>query len=164
MSSVLQEARRKIRESGGLLNIAQEASVDANLLQRQLKVEKIAIFAEIMKEYPNMNNKQICEQMNVSETTMRRIRKDLGVNSPYRYEIASRKNKTVGKAGRNDKKVEENLDEKPKRGRKKKLVNVKSDEPTKSIIRNRSKSNKKEEKDYGAGSGSEDTDTLIKHA
>ena len=91
MATLFESTRQRIRNSGGLKFMADEALIDANLLQKQIKVEKIAIFSQIKMDNPKMTNKEICEHMGLSETTMRRIRKDLNVSSPFRYELAMRK-------------------------------------------------------------------------
>ncbi len=101
MGSILQEARKKVCLHNGVSNLkslAEEALLDGNLIQRQAKVEQIGVFQQIRKDYPHLKNNEICQAMGLSATTMRRIRKDLGVNSPFRYEVSSRKpqKKSVG--------------------------------------------------------------------
>src|SRR6202000_1365555 len=81
--SILQTAHNKVN----LKSLAEEGAIDANLIQRQAKVENIAVYMQIMKDNPELKNDQICSTMGISASTMRRIRKDLAVNSPYRYDI-----------------------------------------------------------------------------
>src|ERR1700712_5779180 len=87
--SILQTARNKIN----LKSLAEEGSIDANLIQRQAKVENVAVYMQIKKDNPDLKNAEICSAMNMSASTMRRIRKYLAVSSPYRYDIPTRKPK-----------------------------------------------------------------------
>jgi ribosomal protein L1 len=88
--SILNETLKKIN----LQTFADEGALDVNLLQRRTKVMKTAVFNQIMLEHPEYNNKQICDAMNISPSTMCRIRRDLGAKSPYRYDIPTPKRKT----------------------------------------------------------------------
>ena len=90
--SILSEVRKKIDIS----NIVEEGSLDGSLIQRRTKLEKIAIFMEIKLEHPEYTNKEICNAMQISPSTMNRIRKDLAVKSPYRYDIQS--NRKIAKS------------------------------------------------------------------
>ena len=87
--SILQIARNKIN----LKSLAEEGAIDANLIQRQAKVENVAVYMQIKKDNPDLKNAEICSAMNMSASTMRRIRKDLAVSSPYRYDIPTKKSK-----------------------------------------------------------------------
>ena len=87
--SILQTARNKIN----LKSLAEEGAIDANLIQRQAKVENVAVYMQIKKDNPDLKNAEICSAMNMSASTMRRIRKDLAVSSPYRYDIPTKKSK-----------------------------------------------------------------------
>src|SRR5829696_4888448 len=87
--SILQTARNKI----SLKSLAEEGAIDANLIQRQAKVENVAVYMQIKKDNPELKNNDICAAMGISASTMRRTRKDLAVTSPYRYDIPTRKTK-----------------------------------------------------------------------
>ncbi len=87
--SLLSEIRKKIN----IQDLSETGQLNGNLIQRAAKLEKIAIFSEIKSEHPDYSNKQICDAMQISPSTMIRIRKDLAVKSPYRYDIATPKRK-----------------------------------------------------------------------
>ena len=94
--SILQTARNKI----SLKSLAEEGAIDANLIQRQAKVENVAVYMQIKKDNPELKNNDICAAMGISASTMRRVRKDLAVSSPYRYDIPMRKTKSQMKFNR----------------------------------------------------------------
>src|ERR1700710_612684 len=87
--SILQTARNQIN----LKSLAEEGAIDANLIQRQAKVENVAVYMQIKKDNPDLKNAEICSAMNMSASTMCRIRKDLAVSSPYRNDIPTKKSK-----------------------------------------------------------------------
>jgi hypothetical protein len=74
-----------------LTNVSNTATIDSNLLNRHYKLEQVLIFNEIRKNNPHLNQKDIAAQMGTSVTSLQRIRKDLAMKSPYRYDIATRK-------------------------------------------------------------------------
>src|SRR6202042_3780775 len=54
------------------------------------KVHKLNIvfkFMNIKAEQPNLTQEQICKKLGISSSTIKRIRQDLNVKSPYRYDI-----------------------------------------------------------------------------
>jgi hypothetical protein len=130
--SILNETLKKI----DLQTFADEGALDVNLLQRRTKVMKTAVFNQIMLEHPEYNNKQICDVMNISPSTMCRIRRDLGAKSPYRYDIPTpKRNKKVLDSEEPKKSIDSNISsQKPKQskilptpkkvGRPKKNVNI----------------------------------------
>ena len=113
--SILSEVRKKIDIS----NIVEEGFLDGNLIQRRAKLEKIAIFTEIKSEHPEYTNKEICNAMQISPSTMNRIRKDLAVKSPYRYDIQTNRKTTKTNTNTNtntntDKKIGRRSNKNPK--------------------------------------------------
>jgi hypothetical protein len=89
--SFLSEMRKKIN----LKDLAENGQLDGNSIQRAAKLEKIAVFSEIKSEHPKLSNKEICDLMETTPSTMLRIRKDLAVKSPYRYDISAKSKKSV---------------------------------------------------------------------
>src|SRR5271169_2020843 len=85
--SILQEARKKLN----IQQLAQESNVDPEAFKKQAQLEKLALFYQIQKEYPTLKNNEICQHLHTSATTMRRVRKELGASSPYRYDIPTKK-------------------------------------------------------------------------
>ena len=87
--SIYQNAHNKIN----IKNIAEEGAVDVNLIRRQEKVERFTIYMQIKRDNKELKNEEICKAMGISASTMCRIRKYLGVASPYRYDIPTKKSK-----------------------------------------------------------------------
>jgi transcriptional regulator with XRE-family HTH domain len=55
-----------------------------------IKAHKINIifkFMNIKAEQPNLTQEQICKKLGISSSTIKRIRTDLNVKSPYRYDV-----------------------------------------------------------------------------
>lgn len=113
--SILNETLKKIN----LQTFADEGALDVNLLQRRTKVMKTAVFNQIMLEHPEYTNKQICDAMNISPSTMCRIRRDLGAKSPYRYDIPTpKRNKKVLDSEESDKPIDSKIaTQKPKQSK-----------------------------------------------
>jgi hypothetical protein len=70
-----------------LQSIAVTGNIDANLINRNFKLEKLAKFNEMKLEHPKMKQVDICRLIGTSDSTLKRIRKDLNVSSPYRFDI-----------------------------------------------------------------------------
>jgi hypothetical protein len=113
--SILNETLKKIN----LQTFADEGALDVNLLQRRTKIMKTAVFNQIMLEHPEYKNKQICDAMNISPSTMCRIRRDLGAKSPYRYDIVTpKRNKKVLDSEESKKSIDSNIStQKPKQSK-----------------------------------------------
>jgi hypothetical protein len=81
---LLEEINSKI----DLHAIADESLIDGNSIQRSARLKKIALFSQLQQKYSHMkySNSEICDLMNISPSTMSRIRRELDVVSPYRYE------------------------------------------------------------------------------
>ena len=114
-----------------LQGIATIGSMDPNIINEHYKLEILAKFNEARLANPNIKSNELAHMIGTSDSTLKRIRRDLAIKSPYRYDIPI-KNKS--------KKKDENEDTKPERGRKNKI------QPEELVKRERSKSVKK---DYG---------------
>jgi hypothetical protein len=119
--------------------IAQTATLDPNLLNKHFKLEQVARFNELRLANPRLKQNEIAHLMGTSDSTLKRIRKDLGLGSAYRYDIPVFTSKK--KINEEDKVKEENP--KKTRGRKKKSETIQL-----TNNRNRSKTPNKKD-DYG---------------
>ena len=71
-------------------------SIDPNSINRLYKVNLMLNFMEIRSNNPRMTQKQICNQLGFSDSTIKRYRDDIQMDSPYnRYN--NKKNKTKQK-------------------------------------------------------------------
>jgi DNA-binding XRE family transcriptional regulator len=60
------------------------------LLSNSKKVRTILQFNEVAGNKNQATQKQVCDEIGVSVTTINRIRKELGVSSPYRYSVPTK--------------------------------------------------------------------------
>ena len=76
-----------------LQRLSQVSTVTNLNPQSLIKVDKMETwleFLETKRTNPNLNQDQICSKMHVSRSSINRIRKDLGLPSPYRYEVSDK--------------------------------------------------------------------------
>ncbi len=86
----------EILRSVDLENIASSPTIDSNSINRNYKLRQTAIFNALREANPHLKSKELAEQMGTSPSTLQRIRKDLNMKSPYRYDIATpKRNKKV---------------------------------------------------------------------
>ena len=85
----------EILKSLDLSIISQNSEMDANLLNKNFKLRQAAIFNTLREANPQITSKDLARQMGTSTTTLQRIRKDLNMASPYRYDISKSKKKKV---------------------------------------------------------------------
>jgi AraC-like DNA-binding protein len=83
----------EILRSVDLENIASSSTIDSNSINRNYKLRQTAIFNALREANPHLKSKELAEQMGTSPSTLQRIRKDLNMKSPYRYDIATPKRK-----------------------------------------------------------------------
>jgi hypothetical protein len=74
-----------------LSSIDQFSKMDPNAIEKFYKLTKSAEFMKMKLTNPNLRQKDICGRMGVSEYSITRTRKDLGIISPYRYDKPVRK-------------------------------------------------------------------------
>ena len=69
-------------------------SIDPNSINRLYKVNLMLNFMEIRSNNPKMTQKQICNQLGFSDSTIKRYRDDIQMDSPYnRYNYKKKKSK-----------------------------------------------------------------------
>ena len=62
--------------------------MNPDLISRQYKLSQIARFMEAKEANPTLKQKELARLLDVSESTIKRTRKDLNMKSPYRYDIS----------------------------------------------------------------------------
>jgi hypothetical protein len=95
--NLLTETCKRIKENGGILALQLISEIDGNAIQKASKLEKIAIYEELKTEHPDWNNSKICAAMQSSASTMSRLRRDLGIKSPWHYNIPSKRKRNTTK-------------------------------------------------------------------
>ena len=102
-------------------NIIRSRSIEPNDLIRTYKLDRCCDFMEEKFNNPRLTQKQICKQLGFSNSTTKRYRDDIKMDSPYR---------------RNNQKKK-----KPKQSPDTTTENISKNENTKSVTNKRSKNN-----------------------
>ena len=85
----------EILKSVNLESIATSSDIDANSINRNYKLRQTAIFNALREANPHFSAKELAKEMGTSTSTLQRIRRDINMKSPYRYDISTPKRKTV---------------------------------------------------------------------
>ena len=85
--------------------LSKSESVDPNSINRLYKINKMLDFMEIRSNNPRMTQKQICNQLGTSDSTIKRYRNDINMDSPYNRNNYKKKKikKTPDKTTENNK-------------------------------------------------------------
>ena len=73
-------------------NIIKSRSIEPNELIRTYKLDRCCDFMEEKFNNPRLPQKQICKQLGFSDSTIKRYRDDIKMDSPYRRNIHKKKN------------------------------------------------------------------------
>ena len=73
-----------------LSQIPRTGNLDSNLIFRQYKLHQMCKFMEIKNDNPKMTQKEICNEIGLSDRTIARYRKDINMQSPYRLNANKR--------------------------------------------------------------------------
>ena len=90
--------------------LSKSESIDPNSINRLYKINKMLDFMEIRSNNPRMTQKQICNQIGTSDSTIKRYRNDINMDSPY-----NRKNYKKKKPKKSPDITTENIDESSKK-------------------------------------------------
>ena len=63
--------------------LSKSETIDPNSINRLYKVNKMLDFMEIRSNNPRLTQKQICNQLGFSDSTIKRYRDDINMDSPY---------------------------------------------------------------------------------
>ena len=63
--------------------LSKSETIDPNSINRLYKINKMLDFMEIRSNNPRMTEKQICNQLGTSDSTIKRYRNDINMDSPY---------------------------------------------------------------------------------
>ena len=63
--------------------LSKSESIDPISINRLYKINKMLDFMEIRSNNPRMTQKQICNQLGTSDSTIKRYRNDINMDSPY---------------------------------------------------------------------------------
>ena len=65
-------------------NMIKSKSIEPNDLIRTYKLDRCCDFMELKYNNPRLTQKQICNQLGFSDSTIKRYRNDINMDSPYR--------------------------------------------------------------------------------
>ena len=86
--------------------LSKSETIDPNSINRLYKINKMLDFMEIRSNNPRMTQKQICNQLGFSDSTIKRYRKDINMDSPYnRNNYKKKTKKTTDNTTENNKTV-----------------------------------------------------------
>jgi len=78
-----------------LVRISNSANINPKSLNpKAYKLQQLALFSTLRAHNPHLRANEIAKQMGTSSTTLRRMRDDVNMSSPYRY-IKSKNKSTV---------------------------------------------------------------------
>ena len=63
--------------------LSKSEAIDPNSINRLYKINKMLDFMEIRSNNPRITQKQICSQLGTSDSTIKRYRNDINMDSPY---------------------------------------------------------------------------------
>ena len=63
--------------------LSKSETIDPNSINRLYKINKMLDFMEIRSNNPRMTQKQICNQLGTPDSTIKRYRNDINMDSPY---------------------------------------------------------------------------------
>ena len=65
-------------------NMLKSRSIESNDIIRTFKLDRCCDFMEEKYNNPKLTQKEICNRLQISDSTIRRFRDDINMNSPYR--------------------------------------------------------------------------------
>ena len=74
-------------------NMIKSKSIQPNDLIRTYKLDRCCDFMELKYNNPRMTQKQICNQLGFSDSTIKRYRDDIKMDSPYRRNTTNKRKK-----------------------------------------------------------------------
>ena len=74
--------------------LSKSETIDPNSINRLFKINKMLDFMEIRSNNPRMTQKQICNQLGTFDSTIKRYRNDINMDSPYNRNNYKRKKPT----------------------------------------------------------------------
>jgi hypothetical protein len=57
-------------------------------------IKKVLLFVQAKEEHPELTKPQLCKMIGISDSSLKRIIKDLNMKSFYRHEVPVNKNKS----------------------------------------------------------------------
>ena len=87
-----------------LNSIKSKSTIVPDDIRKNMLMKKVLVFVQTKKEHPKLTKPKLCEMIGISDSSLKRIMKDLNIKSFYRYEVPINRKKTdltVNKKNRN---------------------------------------------------------------
>jgi len=68
-----------------LVHISDSANINPDAITKAYKLQQLALFSTLRAHNPHLKANELAKQMGTSSTTLRRMRDDVNMASPYRY-------------------------------------------------------------------------------
>ncbi len=62
-------------------------------IRKNMLMKKVLLFVQAKEEHPELTKPQLCEMIGISDSSLKRIMKDLNMKSFYRHEVSVNKKK-----------------------------------------------------------------------
>ena len=82
--------------------LSKSETIDPNSINRLYKINKMLDFMEIRSINPRLTQKQICNQLGFSDSTIKRYRDDINMVSPYNRNNYKKKKPKTEKISKNE--------------------------------------------------------------
>ena len=76
-------------------NMIKSKSIEPNDLIRTYKLDRCCDFMALKYNNPKLTQKQICKQLGFSDSTIKRYRDDIKMDSPYRRNTSNKRKKPI---------------------------------------------------------------------
>jgi hypothetical protein len=63
-------------------------------IRKNILMKRILLFAQAKEEHPELTKLQLCKLIGISDSSLKRIMKDLNIKSFYRHEVPVNRKKT----------------------------------------------------------------------
>ncbi len=63
-------------------------------IRKNMLMKKVLVFVQAKKEHPELTKPQLCKMIGISDSSLKRIMKDLNMKSFYRHEVPVNRKKT----------------------------------------------------------------------
>lgn len=91
-----------------LTTVKNMRNFDYNDIKRYAMGDQYMRFYKAKIEYPHLNQQELCKKINISSSTLNRIRRDLDISSPYRYNVPLHKQIRTKRGETEEKNFEQN--------------------------------------------------------
>src|SRR6266487_6220242 len=78
-----------------LNSIKYTSTIGPDDIRKNMLMKKVLVFVQAKEKHPELTKPQLCKMIGISDSKLKRIMKDLNMNSFYRHEVPGNTRKTV---------------------------------------------------------------------